>query len=231
MDPQYTDTEAGGLRLLTLRTLSRLTQVELARRVGVSKYSILKWEGGESSPNEAHLRKLISGVCGVGGLRRRPGARGGPGALGEHSPAGQHAAARLRRAWFAEIRSRGQRSSTSNTFHEPDRPSPTPEPCCDWGEAIDVPALYGREAELATLQQWVLTERCRTVALLGLGGMGKTSLALTFARQALPHFEVVLFRSLRNAPPAAELCDQLIRATSVQQTTLPDSTSTTRSPC
>jgi hypothetical protein len=47
----------------------------------------------------------------------------------------------------------------------------------EWGEAIDVPILYRRETELATLELWILIDRCWVVALLGLGGIGKTSLA------------------------------------------------------
>ncbi len=80
----------------------------------------------------------------------------------------------------------------------------------------------GAKAELATLQQWVLADRCRVVALLGMGGIGKTSLALTFARQAVPHFEVVLFRSLRNAPSLSAMLDSLLRVVAAQQASLPD---------
>src|SRR5262249_51223026 len=90
------------------------------------------------------------------------------------------------------------------------------------GEAIDVPMLYGREAELTQLQQWVLADRCRVVMLLGLGGIGKTSLALTFGQHMLSHFEVVLFRSLHNGPSLAELLDQIIRAVSDQQIAPPE---------
>jgi WD40 repeat protein/class 3 adenylate cyclase/DNA-binding XRE family transcriptional regulator len=92
----------------------------------------------------------------------------------------------------------------------------------DWGEAIDVPALYGRDAELATLATWALADRCRLIALLGLGGIGKTSLALAFARQATQQFDVVIFRSLRNAPPIGELLDGLIHTISAQQTVPPE---------
>ena len=92
----------------------------------------------------------------------------------------------------------------------------------DWGEAIAVPTLYGRESELATLQQWVVDERCRVVAILGLGGIGKSSLAITLAHQVLAQFDVVLFRSLRNGPPLAEVLDQTIRAVSDQQATPPE---------
>src|SRR3712207_4011402 len=80
-----------------------------------------------------------------------------------------------------------------------------------------VPTLYGREHELGTLRRWVVDERCRVVAILGLGGMGKSSLAITLAHQVLAQFDVVLFRSLRNAPPLTEVLDQTIRAVSDQQ--------------
>jgi hypothetical protein len=39
------------------------------------------------------------------------------------------------------------------------------------------------------------------VALLGIGGIGKSSLAAKLAQQIQPEFEVVVWRSLQNAPP------------------------------
>ena len=56
---------------------------------------------------------------------------------------------------------------------------PKNQPNCDWGEAPDVTFFLGRRGELATLQQWVVEDRCRLVALLGMGGIGKTSLSLS----------------------------------------------------
>jgi ATP/maltotriose-dependent transcriptional regulator MalT/WD40 repeat protein/class 3 adenylate cyclase/DNA-binding XRE family transcriptional regulator len=114
----------------------------------------------------------------------------------------------------------------------PDLPNDVPEPraaaaavphVVDLGEAIDVPALYGREAEVAILEQWMLADRCRVVAVLGLGGIGKTSLAISVAQQIAPRFDAVLFRSLRNAPPLESLLDSLIRTASNQQVLPPDS--------
>jgi hypothetical protein len=60
------------------------------------------------------------------------------------------------------------------------------------------------------------------ITILGLGGMGKSSLAIALAHQVLSQFEVVLFRSLQNGPPLAELLDQTIRAVSDQHSTPPE---------
>lgn len=45
-------------------------------------------------------------------------------------------------------------------------------PQYDWQEAPDVSVFYGRSEELLQLRQWILEERCRLVALLGIGGIG-----------------------------------------------------------
>ncbi|MEX0272245.1 BTAD domain-containing putative transcriptional regulator [Leptolyngbyaceae cyanobacterium UHCC 1019] len=87
----------------------------------------------------------------------------------------------------------------------------------DWGEAIDVSIFYGREAELSTLQQRVVTDRCRLVLLLGMGGIGKTALAVKLAQAVQTEFEFVIWRSLRNAPPLEMLLSDLISFLSQQQ--------------
>jgi WD40 repeat protein/predicted ATPase/transcriptional regulator with XRE-family HTH domain len=221
-------TDVIGRRLLTLRTLSGLTQAGLAERVGVSKRSILKWESGEAYPNQAHLQHLIAAFVERGAFsagRERAEAE----ALWEgiREQAGTQLSP-FAAPWFEQLlrqRELGDRSWELEARIQPPTPNPQlPTPIVDWGDSIDVPVLYGREAELATMRQWVLADGCRVVALLGLGGLGKTSLALTFAQQALPQFEVVLFRSLRNAPPPAEVLDQLIGAVSTQQANPPEAT-------
>src|SRR5262249_23107916 len=71
----------------------------------------------------------------------------------------------------------------------------------DWSEALDVSTLYGRTDELAELEHWLLLDRCRLVAVLGMGGIGKTTLVTRFVQQVAPGFACVLWRSLHNAPP------------------------------
>ena len=80
----------------------------------------------------------------------------------------------------------------------------------DWGEAIDVSIFYGRTEELGTLETWIQRDRYRLVALLGMGGIGKTALAVKIAQQLQEQFEYVIWRSLRNAPPLETLLGELI---------------------
>jgi hypothetical protein len=81
----------------------------------------------------------------------------------------------------------------------------------DWGEAIHVAAIYGRTQELATLENWVVHDRCRLVTILGMGGQGKTTIAIKFAEQIQDQFERVIWRSLRNAPPLTDLLPEIVR--------------------
>lgn len=63
----------------------------------------------------------------------------------------------------------------------------------DWGEAPDIEQFYGREQELQQLQAWVNTAKLITIN--GLGGTGKTTLALALAEQLQTAFESIIWRS------------------------------------
>jgi WD40 repeat protein len=92
----------------------------------------------------------------------------------------------------------------------------------DWGEALDVSGFYGRIAELTTLTQWILQDRCRLIGILGIGGIGKTVLSVKLAEQVQNQFSYVIWRSLRNAPPLEILLAELVPFLSGQQETKAD---------
>ncbi len=97
--------------------------------------------------------------------------------------------------------------------------STAPNPRQDWGEAPDSTCFTGRTQELATLEHWIVEERCRLVALMGMGGMGKTALAVKLAQAVQHRFEYVVWRSLHNAPTASDLVADLIQFLSDGQET------------
>ncbi|MBD2233212.1 WD40 repeat domain-containing protein [Phormidium tenue] len=68
-----------------------------------------------------------------------------------------------------------------NLVVEPRSPLPHPTLVVRESPRLDLADCAGRQAELATLTEWILAERCRTVVLWGLPGVGKTTVAAAIA--------------------------------------------------
>ncbi|HJT59510.1 MAG TPA: NB-ARC domain-containing protein [Ktedonobacteraceae bacterium] len=70
----------------------------------------------------------------------------------------------------------------------------------DWGAAPRVPVFYGYKEELSILEKSIIADSCKVVVVYGLGGIGKTAISLKVARHIREQFEVIFWRSLRDAP-------------------------------
>src|SRR5437763_8302468 len=80
----------------------------------------------------------------------------------------------------------------------------------EWGEAPQIISFYGRERELIELKQWILMDHCRLVMVLGLGGIGKTTLVTTLAQQLQGEYRFIFWCSLRHAPTAKDIVEKCI---------------------
>jgi WD40 repeat protein/transcriptional regulator with XRE-family HTH domain len=204
---------AFGKLILTLRTQIGLTQTGLAELLHISRRAVTEWEAGSSYPTAEHLKQLIA-------LGVRASAFPAESEAEEIRALWKAARQKvlLDEVWLANVLGRTRPALTLlyPLPLEAPRPGalhatePTPGPRLDWGEALAVPTFYDREQELATLARWVVEEDCRLVSVLGMGGMGKSALVVRAMQQLAGHFEVVLFRSLRDAPDCSALLDDCL---------------------
>ncbi len=81
----------------------------------------------------------------------------------------------------------------------------------DWGEAPSTKFLLGRSTEISTIQQWISQEQTQLITILGIGGIGKTSIATKIAQTLSTEFEHIIWRSLREAPSAEKIISDTIK--------------------
>lgn len=89
-------------------------------------------------------------------------------------------------------------------------------PIIDLVEAPLGSDLFGRNYELEEVQK-IISEQTQLIAVLGMGGIGKTSLMTEIANQISSQFDYVLWRSLRNPPYLSDLITECIQFFSNQQ--------------
>jgi WD40 repeat protein len=95
----------------------------------------------------------------------------------------------------------------------------------DMGEAPHVEHFYGRTDELAVVKRWMVDEHCRLVSIIGVGGIGKTSLVARLIDQEQHVFRAVFWRSLLNAPPLERILQECLQfLTQTQQVEIPQNT-------
>src|SRR6266581_3239213 len=213
---------AFGQLILTLRSAIGLTQAGLSDQLGISKRAVGAGAAGSSYPKATHLQALIAlavkeQIFPVGHeeeeIRALWKAAHQKVLLDEtwlsvllSEPPAPSAQGSVEQSGGAQVGSTPTPSQTSLALVSPPGQRPPPAgPLLDWGDALDVPSFFGRQGELATLSEWVVQDHCRVVSVLGLGGIGKSALVARAMRELASHFDVVLFRSLRDAPPPEAL--------------------------
>lgn len=80
-----------------------------------------------------------------------------------------------------------------------------------WGSAPDITIFYGRTEELNTLSQSILQKRCRLITVVGLGGIGKTTLAVKLGQNLADKFDFLIWCSLHSAPLFQEMLKEVIQ--------------------
>ena len=87
-------------------------------------------------------------------------------------------------------------------------PDHTPEQIQDG--LPECPVFYGRSKDLTLLSNWVLKDGYRVLAILGIGGLGKTAFAIKLIELLLPQFEGVIWRSMHHSPSLPEFIIELL---------------------
>lgn len=196
-EPDY----AFGQLMLTLRLRIGLTQASLARILGVTRQALGGWEAGRSYPKTNHLKHFITLA-----LEHQVFSNGKEAEEIRALWRAAHQKVLLDERWLQDVLSL-QTQAVPAASRLPDTDWAT---LVDWGDVLDAGAFYGREEELALLSRWLVEERCRTVSVLGLGGIGKSALVATAMRQVVQHFEVVIWRSVRDAPTCEAVLDDIL---------------------
>jgi WD40 repeat protein/transcriptional regulator with XRE-family HTH domain len=195
---------AFGQRILTLRTQLGLTQTGLGERLHISRRAVTEWEAGKGYPPSRHLQELSALAVQASAF---PAGRESEEIRVLWQTA--HQKVLLDEGWLANLLAQ-PRPAPLDTPQPAEAAQPVRRPQVDWNEALDVPSFYGREQELTTLTGWVVEDGCRLVSVLGMGGIGKSALAVRAMRILADRFDVVLFRSLRDAPDCSALLDSCL---------------------
>ena len=81
----------------------------------------------------------------------------------------------------------------------------------DWGDAPNTKTFYNREEDLNSLKQWVLGDHCQMIAVLGMGGIGKTMLTAKLVEQVQNAFKYIFWRSLQHSPRIENILKECIQ--------------------
>lgn len=156
-----------------------MTQDELARRAGCSVFAVRKIESGDRKPSK-QLARLLADALEVPVEEQQTFLRVARGELN---------LGRLRPP-------RVEMSPSLSTISFQQEPPPvaaeaaSPKSVASPSHRVPLQAtpVIGRQSELSAMAKLFAEARCRLLTLTGMGGIGKTRLAIEFVRQQLPMF-------------------------------------------
>jgi WD40 repeat protein/transcriptional regulator with XRE-family HTH domain len=196
------------------RELRNWSQADLASMIETDPKTVNRWESGKRMPRP-YLRRMLCELFAKSAEEF--------GLLEQHNKQDQQA---TRNLYDDPIPLSSEGHTRANDYastiaialhHQEGEISTRPSQREQWGEAPHIETFHGRDRELDTLKQWVETLQCRVIAISGMGGMGKTTLAAYFAEQMKHSFEYVFWQSMQNAPPLEHILKQCIQLLSHQQ--------------
>lgn len=145
-----------------------LTQEELAQKAGCSIFALRKIESGERRPSK-QLAGLLADSLGIPPDEKQTFIRVARGDLNLERLASP---------------SSDRREAAASGYQRPVSPGNIP---------VQPTPLVGRESELALMQKIFLDPQCRLMTLTGVGGIGKTRLAIEFSSRQMSAFPAGVF--------------------------------------
>ncbi len=87
----------------------------------------------------------------------------------------------------------------------------------DVGNAPEIVRFYGRNEELNKLKKWLLEDKVKIIAICGMIGIGKTTLARQLLEQIKSNFDIIIWRSLQFTPSLPTILKTLLSSLTNQQ--------------
>jgi hypothetical protein len=88
-------------------------------------------------------------------------------------------------------------SNTSPVFH-------------DLTIAPKITYFYDRTIELNTLSHWLIDQNTRLISVLGLSGIGKTTLVKQFVDLNLQHFDIIIWKNIKLSPSLDSILTEIL---------------------
>ena len=72
--------------------------------------------------------------------------------------------------------------------------------------------FYGRETELQTLSHWLINQNTRLISILGLPGIGKTTLVKKFVDLNLQNFNIIIWKNIKLSDSLDSIIAEIFKA-------------------